>query len=106
MTWVDICQVDDLLPNAGIAALVDNKQVAVFKIGEQLFALDNHDPFSNANVLSRGIVGNLDEQLVVASPIYKQHFTLETGQCLEDDTVSVPRYAVRTQEGRVQVHIE
>lgn len=106
MTWVDICQVDDLLPNAGIAALVKDKQVAIFKVGEQLFALDNHDPFSKANVLSRGIVGSLGEQLVVASPIYKQHFSLEAGQCLEDDAVSVPRYAVRTQEGRVQVHIE
>lgn len=106
MTWVDICQVDDLAPNAGIAALVKGRQVAVFKVGEQLYALDNHDPFSNANVLSRGIVGSLGDQLVVASPIYKQHFTLESGQCLEDDTVSVPRYAVRAQKDRVQVHIE
>lgn len=50
----------------------------------ELYALDNHDPFSGANVIGRGIVGDLGGELVVASPIYKQHFRLRDGQCLED----------------------
>lgn len=50
----------------------------------ELYALDNHDPFSGANVIGRGIVGDLRGELVVASPIYKQHFRLRDGQCLED----------------------
>lgn len=31
----------------------------------------------------------------VASPIYKQHFDLLTGQCLEDETVSIKIYPVK-----------
>ncbi|WP_420820233.1 nitrite reductase (NAD(P)H) small subunit [Salinicola peritrichatus] len=50
----------------------------------ELYALDNRDPFSGANVIGRGIVGDLGGELVVASPIYKQHFRLRDGQCLED----------------------
>ena len=60
-----------------------------------VFALDNFDPFSGANVLSRGIVGSLNGELVVASPIYKQHFALETGRCLEDESQSITAYNVK-----------
>ena len=56
-----------------------------------------------ANVLSRGIVGDLKGELVVASPVYKQHFSLLTGRCLEDAAVRVPVYAARVEDGFVVV---
>lgn len=105
MSWTTICALDDILPNAGVAALVENTQIAVFRVDDCVYALGNKDPFSKANVLSRGIVGNLNDTLVVASPIYKQHFSLEAGTCLEDETVSVPCFAARTEGGLVQVQI-
>jgi nitrite reductase/ring-hydroxylating ferredoxin subunit len=46
--------------------------------------LSNKDPFSQANVMARGIIGDLQGERVIASPIYKQHFSLATGRCLED----------------------
>ena len=100
---MDICSVTDLLEDAGIAALIDEKQVALFyvKKTEQVFALSNYDPFSEANVLSRGIIGSIGDDLVVASPIYKQHFNLATGQCIEDDRVSIDNYPVHINNGRV-----
>ncbi len=55
------------------------------------------DPFSHANVLSRGLLGSLGDKRVVASPLYKQHFDLETGQCIEDDSVKLTVYPVRVQ---------
>ena len=64
----------------------------VFGDGEQVFAVSNFDPFGKANVLSRGIIGSIGEQLVVASPLYKQHFDLQTGACLEDDSVSLKTF--------------
>jgi len=87
-----ICRLDDIVPNTGVAALVGGEQVAVFRIDQKIYAIGNRDPFSGANVLSRGIVGDLKGELVVASPVYKQHFSLLTGRCLEDETVSVPVY--------------
>ena len=101
--WTTICQDEQLSSNMGICALVGACQVAVFRVKDQVFALDNFDPFSGVNVISRGIVGDLRGHLVVASPIYKQHFDLVTGQCLEDDTVSLNVYPVRINEGSVQV---
>lgn len=108
LEWLPVCKLDDVLPNLGVCAKVADRQVAIFKVmdstGTQLFAIDNHDPISEANVLSRGIVGDLKGQIVVASPLYKQHFDLATGQCLEDD-IRIPVYPVRAHDGQIEVMI-
>ncbi len=102
--WVDVCAADDIVPNTGVCAQVQDRHVAVFRLGaDRFFAIDNVDPKSGASVLSRGMVGNLGEHLVVASPLYKNHFDLRTGACLEDAAHSVRAHAVRVDGGRVRV---
>ena len=106
-TWVDVCPFDDLVPDRGVCALVAGRQVAVFRVApdDELFAIANHDPFSGANVLSRGIVGSKGGTPKVASPMYKQSFDLRTGVCLDDPGVSVPIFAVRRRGPMVQVAV-
>lgn len=105
--WVDICALNDITPDTGICALVGEKQVAVFRFGsgDTLYAVSNYDPFGKANVLSRGIVGSLGDRPVVASPLYKQHFDLTSGECLEDDQVSIEHFDVRVSDGKVEVAV-
>jgi nitrite reductase (NADH) small subunit len=104
--WKDICPIEDILPNSGCCALYKGDQVAIFRVhqsgNDALYAIGNYDPIAEANVISRGIVGSLDEKVVVASPVYKQHFCLETGACVEED-VSLKIWQVRLHEGRVQL---
>src|ERR1700724_927209 len=97
--WHAICALEDILPESGAAALVDGKEIAVFRVGDAVFAIGNHDPASDANVLSRGIVGDIGGEIVVASPIYKQHFSLITGRCLEEPDYSVDTYPARIVAG-------
>ena len=101
--WLNVCDSADLLPNLGVRALVRGEQVAIYRVLGKLYGISAVDPFSQAAVLSRGIVGDLKGQLVVASPIYKQHFNLLTGACLEDENVRVRTFAVRELDGKVQV---
>lgn len=103
--WTAVCSLEDILPNTGVCALVGGEQVAIFRLGESgdLYALSNYDPNSGAAVLSRGLVGNLGDRLVVASPIYKHHFDLKTGECLEAPEHSVRPYAARVEDGQVLV---
>jgi nitrite reductase (NADH) small subunit len=90
--------------DAGSAVLVDGVQVALFRLGEDLVCgIGNHDPFSGANVLSRGLVGSRGDAVFVASPMHKQPFDLHTGQCLDDPELSVPTYPVRVVDGVVHV---
>ena len=106
-TCEDVCIADDIIDGMGVCALLGGRQVAVFRLpgGGQFYAVANYDPFSKSNVLSRGVVGDIKGQPVVASPIYKQHFNLLTGQCLEDDSVRLETFAVRVMDGIVQIKI-
>jgi nitrite reductase (NADH) small subunit len=121
MQWQTVCKVTDLPENTGVCALVNGLQVAIFYLGKQefirtaqatqinspppqlIYAVGNYDPIGKANVLSRGIVGDINGEIVVASPLYKQHFSLGTGVCLEDATVTIPVYACRIADDSVQV---
>jgi nitrite reductase (NADH) small subunit len=104
--WVDVCALDDILPDTGVCALLGQRQVAIFRVGDEVFALSNFDPFSKAFVLSRGIVGDRAGAPKVASPVFKQSFDLRSGRCLDDPAVAVPVHPARVQDGRVQVAIQ
>ncbi|MGH8547328.1 MAG: nitrite reductase small subunit NirD [Methylococcales bacterium] len=108
LQWVTVCDTSDLKPNAGVCALVHGRQVAIFylELDDRIYAIDNYDPIGKANVLSRGVVGDIKGQVVVASPLYKQHFNLETGQCLEKESVKVATFPVRIQGSAVQIGCE
>jgi len=107
MKAVVVCSIQDIAPDSGRAALVDGQQVAIFRVktgsDERFFAIDNFCPFAKANVLSRGIVGSLKGSIVVASPIYKQHFDLQSGVCLEDATVTVRTWPVSVEGDKVLI---
>lgn len=103
--WTAVCTPEDILPDTGVCALVEGVHVAIFHVAakQAFLAIDNVDPKSRASVLSRGLVGNLGDRIVVASPLYKNHFDLYSGECLEAPEHSVRAHAVRVHEGRVQV---
>ncbi len=102
--WTMVCNIDDIVPNTGVCAKVGGTQVAVFRLtspaGEEegVFAISNFDLRSSANVLSRGLVGDMEGQMVVASPVYKNHICLKSGRCLEDENWSVKTFPVRVSE--------
>jgi nitrite reductase (NADH) small subunit len=104
--WETACPYERLLPERGVAALFGDLQVALFRIHDgSVYAIGNVDPFSGAAVLSRGIVGDRGGVPTVASPIYKQAFSLVDGHCLDDPEVAVASYPVRVEDGSLQVGI-
>jgi nitrite reductase (NADH) small subunit len=107
-TWTPVCRLVELEVERGVAALVNGQAVAIFRTHDDgVHALGNHDPFSRAGVLARGIVGtrDVDGQDVpfVASPMHKHAFDLRTGRCLDDPQVGVASYEVQVVEGVVLV---
>ncbi|MFK7976094.1 MAG: nitrite reductase small subunit NirD [Halioglobus sp.] len=108
IVWQKVCGVADLVTNSGVCALVGREQIALFYLPAEtpaVYALHNHDPIGEANVLARGIVGDIGGELVVASPLYKQHFSLTSGQCLEDEDTAVPSYAVKIEGDEVLIRV-
>ncbi|MGM3388056.1 nitrite reductase small subunit NirD [Stutzerimonas stutzeri] len=106
--WRPLCSRRDLVANSGVVAWLDGEQVALFHLpdtetGEQVFAIANKDPRSGANVIGRGIVGQLKGDLVIASPLYKQHFRLADGSCLEYPEQQLQVWPVRLNGDAVEI---
>ena len=105
--WITVCSDKDLVTNSGVCALLNEQQIALFKIknanDEQIFAVNNWDPIGKANVLYRGLLGSVQDTKVIISPLYKQRYCLESGQCLDDDTVKLIIYPVRIEQNQVQL---
>ncbi|HEX2145508.1 MAG TPA: nitrite reductase small subunit NirD, partial [Glycomyces sp.] len=100
-----ICEFSRIIPGRGVAALLaDGTQVAVFRLADDsLFAVSNTDPFMDANVMSRGLIGDRGGEPIVTSPLLKQAFALKTGVCLDDETVALDVFAVEVVDGEVRV---
>lgn len=112
--WVEICKLDDLQPDSGVCALIfepladgrrTGQQIALFYFSkrQEIYAVANFDPIGKANVLSRGMIGDLGGEPMVASPLHKQHYSLKTGVCFEEPTVAIKTYPVRVEENKILI---
>lgn len=103
-TWTPVCPYTRLEAERGVAALVGDVQVALFRTHDgAVYAVGNVDPVSGAAVLARGIVGTRGDAPTVASPMHKQVYDLRTGECLDVAGVRVAVYPVRVNDGTVEV---
>ncbi len=115
-TFVDICALDDLDPERGTGALLGDTQVAVFRLADgTVRAVQQRDPYSGANVMSRGLVGTHrvtgDDGAVrdvdtVTTPMLKQVWDVDTGEVLDaggKDRRPLAVFEAQVHEGRVLV---
>ncbi len=105
--WMDVCSFTDLTPYDGVCALLKGRQIALFRFAneEDVYAIENYDPIGKASVLSRGFMGDIEGRKVIASPLYKHHFDLQTGECLEKPETVLDVYPARVVDGRVQIKL-
>ncbi|MCM2681373.1 nitrite reductase small subunit NirD [Echinimonas agarilytica] len=103
--WTPVCEEAVLVPDTGICAKVGDQHVAVFKAAAdgEVYAVSNVCPFGNASVLSRGLLGDANGEIYVASPLLKQRFRLKDGICLDDESVTLATYPVRVENGKIEV---
>ena len=106
--WIEACRIEDIVPGSGVCARVGKHQVALFRprADDAVFALDNIDPFFEASVLSRGLIGEHAGELYVASPLKKQRFRLSDGYCLESPEHSREHFEVGVEAGRVRLKMD
>lgn len=96
LAWQAVCRVQDVPPGQGVAVLVSGIQIAIFHSdADKFYALGNRDPYTGANVMSRGILGCRGGTATVISPMLKHTFDLETGRSLTDSDIRLPTYGTR-----------
>lgn len=109
MTLTRVCALTDLIPELGTTALVGEQQIAIFQLPDgEVLAVQQRDPYSGANVISRGIVGTVGTSATISSPMYKQVWDLRTGACLDaggNDPRDLQTYPVRIEGDAVLVDV-
>jgi len=104
--WTSVCALDRLEPLWGEAALIDGVQVALVLLPDgSLYAVSNQDPATGSYVMSRGIVGSRGARPTLASPLHKQIYDLETGECFTSADYSLRTFPVRIDHGTVQIQV-
>ena len=104
--WTNVCDLDRLEPLWAEAALIDGVQVALVLLPDgHLFAVSNQDPATGSFVMSRGIVGSRGDRPTLASPLHKQVYDLETGECFTAADYALRTFPVRVDHGTVQIQV-
>ncbi|GAB5097732.1 anthranilate 1,2-dioxygenase ferredoxin subunit AndAb [Caballeronia sp. HLA56] len=100
--WQVIGHLDDFAEGEPVAVVADNKPVAVFRIGDEVFAL--HDLCTHGHArLSEGFV----EDGCVECPLHQGLFDIRTGapRCAPV-TEAVRAYPIRIVDGQVEIHVD
>ncbi|AUZ34063.1 nitrite reductase (NAD(P)H) small subunit [Arthrobacter sp. PGP41] len=104
--WHAVCRLDDLEVAWGEAALIAGRQVALFRTGaNEVFAVAHEDPATGAHVMARGILGSRGERPTIASPLHKEVYDLETGECFSTPGLSLATFPTRIAGGVVEIEL-
>ncbi|MFJ5697822.1 nitrite reductase small subunit NirD [Arthrobacter sp. NPDC093139] len=104
--WHRVCPVDELELSWGEAALVDGRQVALFRTAPgEVFAVAQEDPATGAFVMARGILGSRGTRPTIASPLHKEVYDLETGECFGNPDLRLATFAARIADGHVEIEL-
>ncbi|TFD63011.1 nitrite reductase small subunit NirD [Cryobacterium ruanii] len=107
LVWERACAVTDLEPSWGEAALIRMKQIALFLLSPtEIYAVDHRDPYTEAHVMARGIVGSKGDRPTIASPLHKEVYDLKTGECFTNPTLVLNTYETRIVGGYIEVAVE
>lgn len=101
--FIEVCGVNDLIAGSGVAVLVNDEQIALFYVGQQVYAVGNLDPIRESNVMSRGMTGDAEGELYVASPLHKERYSLISGECLDKEGYRIPVYPSKIDNEQVWV---
>ncbi|QSZ48254.1 nitrite reductase small subunit NirD [Arthrobacter sp. D5-1] len=104
--WHVVCPVDELEIAWGEAALIAGRQVALFRTTPtEVFAVAQQDPATLANVMARGIIGSRGSRPTIASPLHKEVYDLETGECFTNPELRLDVFATRLVDGFIEVEL-
>jgi nitrite reductase (NADH) small subunit/3-phenylpropionate/trans-cinnamate dioxygenase ferredoxin subunit len=98
--FVQVGHVHDFTPGQGKMVVVNGRHVALFRLGDEFFAIDNLC-LHKAGPLCEGQIDND----VVTCPWHGWSYEIKTGTLVQDPRVGVSRHEVKVDEGAVSVRL-
>lgn len=106
-TWFKAAPVSKFPANGGACVKVEEKQIAVFNFASEgkWYASQNVCPHKMEMVLSRGMTGEDCGTPKISCPLHKKSFSLETGEGLGGEELSISVYPVKIEDDFVFIGI-
>ena len=98
--FVKVCSINELKENAGRRFLINDVDVAVFKVDGKVYALNNVCPHQKAAKMFKGFI----EEDKVVCPLHGWEFKLCNGK-MNDGRKGLDSYQVKVEEGDVYIKI-
>lgn len=100
--WIDAAAHDDLWDGSGTSVVLNGREVALFRVGDAAYAIDNLCSHGQARLCDGFVEGH-----EIECPLHQGRFDLRTGQASAEPAVEpVKTYPVRIAGGRVYVRLE
>ncbi len=98
--FVPVARVDEIPEGEGRMYQVAGREIAIFRVAGQFYALDNVCPH-RGGPLGEGILSGTE----VTCPWHAWSFDVRTGEYTFDPELVVQRFEVRVEDGQVQVAV-
>ena len=95
-----ICKLEDLTENVGRKFIVNDFEIAVFKVNDEIFAVSNICPHQQSRLIYDGFV----EDEFVVCPAHGWKFNLRTGK-KDSGSNGLQVYPVEVVDGKVYVKV-
>lgn len=95
-----VCKVSKLNENEGQHFKVNEVEVAIFKVGEKIYALNNICPHQHANIMHDGFI----ENGCVICPAHGWGFNLSDGK-MQNSNIKLDSYEVKIVDEFVYVKV-
>lgn len=100
MVWQAVGSLDDIPEGEVRGARVAGRKLCVGRSAEGYFAIDDECPHA-AGSLSEGMLDGKE----VLCPLHAYAFDIVTGECPDDPSCNVRTYAVRRENGTLEVQL-
>ena len=90
MAWTSLCELEELTEGRGKYVEIDGFQMAVFRLGSDLYVVDNCCPHAGGNLAGGSIEGDC-----VVCPWHHWAFHLHNGKLRGSPGVTITTYKVR-----------
>ncbi len=102
MNWTDVAATDDLPDGDVVGRIVDGREIALYRLGDEVFATDATCTHGNASLCG----GFVEPDGSIECPLHQGRFDIRTGKALcEPLERDLAVHPVRLEGGRVWIAI-
>jgi len=101
MSWIKVAKVTDVPTNTGLAVEAEGQALALYKVEDQVYAIDGICPHAGGPMAEGSLNGCL-----VMCPWHGWEFNVKTGDCDFNPDIKTKTYPVKLEGEDIYINLE